>query len=185
MLFDFFILPLLIFLARVTDVSMDTVRIIFVSKGLKKIAPIIGFFQALIWIFTLTRIVQNMENWMSYIAYAGGFATGNYVGILLEEKLAVGFEMVRVITKKEADDLIHSLRDKGYGITWVPARGAQGEVGIIYIIVKRSKLKEVLPEIKKYNPNALYTIEDIRFVNKEIFFLETNQKRKFLRSRRI
>ena len=110
---------------------------------------------------------------------------GNYVGILLEEKLAVGYEMIRIITKNEPTELIESLREKGYGVTWVPAKGSQGDVGVIFIIVKRSKLKEVIPEVKKYNQNALYTIEDIRFVNKKIFFQRTKQKKKFAYTKKV
>ena len=100
--FTFVILPFLIFIARITDVSLGTLRIIFVSKGYKIIAPLIGFIEILIWIVAISKIIQNIDNWICYIAYAGGFAVGNYVGMRLEEKLAIGFELVRVITQKDA-----------------------------------------------------------------------------------
>jgi len=168
-MFDYLILPVLIFFARIADVSLGTVRIIFVSKGFKKVAPFIGFIEILIWIIAISRIMQNIDNWFCYVAYAGGFATGNYVGMLIEEKLAIGFELVRVITKKDASHLILNLKEKGYGITTVKAHGIDGEVAVIYIIVNRKNIKEVVDIIKQFNPNALYTIEDIRFVNKEIY----------------
>lgn len=94
--FTFIFLPLFIFLARICDVTLDTIRIIFVSKGMRKIAPLIGFFEILIWLMAISKIMQNLDNWACYVAYAGGFATGNYFGMLVEEKLAIGHEMIRV-----------------------------------------------------------------------------------------
>ena len=167
-IFDFVILPLLIFLSRIVDVSLDTIRIILVSKGYKRAVPIVGFFQVLVWIIVITRIMQNLDNWLCYLAYAGGFATGNYIGMIIEEKIALGFEMVRVITRVEAHELIVKLKEKGYGTTSIKALGNIGEVAVIYIIVSRKKLKDVISLIAYYNPKALYTIEDIRFVSKEI-----------------
>jgi uncharacterized protein YebE (UPF0316 family) len=166
--FDLLILPLFIFVARICDVSLDTLRIIFISKGYKFIAPVIGFFEVLIWIVVITRIIQNIDNWLCYVAYAGGFATGNFVGMLLDEKLAFGYEMVRVITKKNAHELINALRKAGYGVTYVDAMGMQGEVGILYIVINRKKLNEIIGMINEFNPNAFYTIENVNFVNKKI-----------------
>lgn len=172
-IFSYLILPLFIFLARIADVSLDTIRIIFVSKGMKRLVPIIGFFQILIWLIAISKIFQNLDNWVAYIAYAGGFAAGNYFGMLLEEKLAIGHEIVRVITKSEAGDLIESLKGKGFGVTSIKARGLTGKVGVIYIIVKRSMIKKVLEIINIHNPRALYTIEPIRLVNHEVFYQTT------------
>lgn len=168
-IFTYLVLPLAIFFARIADVSLGTLRIMFVSKGMKSIAPIIGFFEVFIWILAISRIFQNLDNWIAYIAYAGGFATGNYLGMVLEERLAIGHEMIRVITKSEANDLVSILTEKGFGVTFIHATGVDGDVGVIYVIVKRSMVDKVLEIIKDYNPNALYTIEAIRFVNKEIF----------------
>jgi uncharacterized protein YebE (UPF0316 family) len=167
--FDLLILPLFIFLARICDVSLDTLRIIFISKGYKFIAPVIGFFEVLIWIVVITRVLQNLDNWLCYIAYAGGFATGTYVGMLLDEKLAIGYEMVRVITKKDAHELTDALHKAGYGVTSVNAKGMQGEVGILYIVISRKKLNEIIGMINEYSPNAFYTIESVNFVNKKVF----------------
>lgn len=163
--FDFVVLPLLIMMARVVDVSLDTIRVIMVAKGYKNFAPFIGFFQILIWLFTITRIMGNLENWFTYIGYAGGFALGTYVGIILEEKLALGYELVRVITGVGATDLIKGLREKGYPVTTVEGEGREGSVGVLYIIINRKLLKDVIKLIQKFNPNAFYTIEDMRFVS--------------------
>lgn len=167
--FTYIVLPIAIFLARIADVSLGTLRIMFVSKGMRQIAPIIGFFEVFIWILAISRIFSNLDNWVAYVAYAGGFATGNWLGMLLEERLAIGHEMIRVITKYEAQDLVKTLKEKGFGVTYIKATGVEGDVGVVYVIVKRSMVNEVLEIIKLNNPMALYTIEAIRFVNKEIF----------------
>ncbi|MFC2087746.1 DUF2179 domain-containing protein [Bacteroidota bacterium] len=170
LLYTYIILPVLIFTARLFDVSMGTMRIILLSKGFKKAVPVIAFFEMLIWILAITRIMQNLDNWICYIAYAGGFATGNYMGMRIEEKIALGYEIVRIITKKEANELVDVLREKGFGLTSIKAEGSEGEVAVLYLIINRKKLPEVVEYINQFNPNALYTIEDIRYVNKSIYF---------------
>ena len=167
-LFDYVIIPLLIFTARIFDVSLGTVRIILIAKGYKTFAPVIGFFEVFIWVLAISRVMQNLDNWVCYIAYAGGFAMGNNVGLLIDEKLALGYELVRIITKTEADKLVKVLRDEGYGTTQVKASGSEGEVAVIYVIINRKKQKPVIKLIRKFNPKALYTIEDIRFVNRQL-----------------
>lgn len=183
-LFTFILLPLFIFLARIVDVSLGTLRIIFVTKGMRHIAPLVGFVEVLIWIIAISRIMQNLDNWLCYIAYAAGFASGNFMGMLIEEKLAIGHEMVRVITRKDATNLINELREKGYGVTSVRAEGIDGEVAVIYLIVRRSMLKDVLAVINKNNPRALYTVEAIKYVNRDIFHkAEEERQRGWLMSR--
>jgi len=180
-MFDYYtyiILPLLIFVARISDVSMGTVRIILVSKGYKSLAPLLGFFEVLIWILAISKIIENLDNWVCYIAYAGGFATGNYIGMKIEEKLALGHELIRVITKRDARDLVDNLKDEGYGVTFINAEGTKGEVGVVYVIVTRKKIANAIKIIHNHNPKALYTIENVRFVNKEVFFAPTKVKRK-------
>jgi uncharacterized protein YebE (UPF0316 family) len=95
--FDYFVIPFLILIARVIDVSLDTIRVIIVAKCYRHLAPFIGFFQVLIWIITLSRIMANLENWTTYIGYARGFAIGTYTGIKIEERLALGYELLRVV----------------------------------------------------------------------------------------
>jgi uncharacterized protein YebE (UPF0316 family) len=167
--FIYILLPLFIFFARICDVTLDTLRIIFVSKGMRKIAPFFGFFSVLIWLIAISTIMKNLDNWVCYIAYAGGFATGNFVGMVVEEKLAIGHEMIRVITGADASALIAELRVAGFGVTSVKAEGADGEVGVIYIIARRRMIQNILEIITRNNPRAFYTIETIKFVNKDVF----------------
>ena len=167
-LIDFVLLPLLIFLARIIDVSLGTLRIVMISKGQKRIAPFLGFFEVLIWLIAIGKIMQNLDNWICYVAYAGGYATGNYVGMLIEEKLAVGIVQLQIITGLNADKLINSLKMAGYGITHHNAvGGASGNlVSFIYSIVMRNDINRVVAIIQEYDPNAFYSIGDVRFVNK-------------------
>ena len=159
-----FLLPVLVFLARILDVSIGTLRIIFVAKGLKYFAAVLGFFESLIWLLAVAQVMQNLTSWQTYVAFALGFAAGNYVGIVLEERIALGNLLIRVITRREADDLVIVLRDKGYGVTSVDAEGVEGPVKLIFTIARRRNLAKILTIIKQYNPNAFYTIEDMRFV---------------------
>lgn len=178
-LVTYLLLPLFIFVARIMDVSLGTLRIIFVTKGMKKVAPLVGFFEVLIWLLAISRIMQDLDNWVCYVAYAAGFASGNFVGMLLEERLAIGHEMIRVITRKDATNLIAELSDRGYGFTSVKAQGLEGEVAVIYIIARRSMIKEVLDLINLYNPRALYTLEAIKYVNKDIFHRSEEERQRW------
>ncbi|MCU4174033.1 DUF2179 domain-containing protein [Carboxylicivirga sp. N1Y90] len=174
----FIILPLLIFIARIADVSLGTVRIILVAKGYRNWAPLLGFFEVLIWILAISEIIDNLDNWVCYIAYAGGFAAGNYIGMKIEQHLALGHELIRVITKRDAHDLVNNLKDEGYGVTFINAEGVKGAVGVVYIIVDRKKIAKAVKIIREHNSNALYTIEDVRFVNKKVFYNPTPIKHK-------
>ena len=171
--FDFWmtwvIIPILIFLARVADVSLGTIRIVFVSKGMKILAPVLGFFEILIWLLAVSRVLQNLDNWLYFIAYAVGFASGNYIGLLIEERLAIGYINIRIITHLSGEELIQRLSNEGFGVTSVDATGSLGKVNIIYCVLKRSDYKRVADLILEYNPKAFYTIEDIRFANKGVF----------------
>ncbi len=168
-LFSYVLLPILIFMARICDVSIGTMRIIFVSKGKRNIAPILGFFEVLIWITAISKIMQNLDNYINYIAYAAGFATGNFIGMIIEEKLAMGFLMIRVFAHERGPELVNTLNMSGYGATVVDAHGARAKVHLIYTIVHRNELDQVLDVINNFNPKAFYTIEDVKSVNEGIF----------------
>jgi len=157
------LIPVLIFLARVTDVTIGTIRIISVSRGTRVLAAIFGFFEILIWLLAISQIMHNLNNIVNYIAYAAGFAVGNFVGISIERRLFAGNLMIRVAAKKDAVALIASLTSHGYGVTSVDAQGVTGPVKIIFTVVDRKDIDNVLRIIREYNPNAFYTIEDVRF----------------------
>jgi uncharacterized protein YebE (UPF0316 family) len=168
-LFNYLVLPFLIFVARISDVTIGTIRIVMVAKGQKNIAPLLGFFEVLIWLIAISKIIENLDNWVCYIAYGAGFATGNYIGMIIEERLAVGIVQLQIITRADAHLLIEKLKAVGYGITHQEAHGAIDEVSIIYSIVKRTDLPHVIEIISTCNPHAFYSIADVKFVNKGLY----------------
>jgi len=167
------IMPILIFFARILDVTIGTLRIVFISRGDKIISPILGFFEVLIWTIAVARIFEHLNNYLYYIAFAGGFAVGNYVGLIIEEKLALGVVIIRSIVKKNSDKLISALREGGYGVTTVDARGGKENVKVLYSIVKRQDIEKVVNLINLYNPKSFYTIEDVRQVSHGVFPIKT------------
>lgn len=166
---------LFIFFARVIDVSMGTFRIILISRGYARIAPLIGFVEILVWITALGQVLNNLTGVSSYIFYAAGFATGNYVGMKLESVISIGYQSIRIITTEKITALPLTLREEGFGITTVAARGMKGEVQLIYTTAAKSKVKKILEIVEALEPKAFITIEDVRsiksgFVIKSEFF---------------
>ena len=120
-LYNWVVLPLIIAFARILDVTVGTIRVIFVARGLKYLAPILGFVEVIIWLLAIGQIMQQLDNFMSYIGYGAGFAAGNYIGIILVEKMSLGTVVIRIIPKKDTTQLIESLRAANYGVTSMDA----------------------------------------------------------------
>lgn len=163
------LLPLLIFCARVCDVSIGTLRLIFIGKGLKYIAPVLGFFEVIIWLVAIGQVMSNITNVVSYIAYGAGYATGTLVGMLIEERLSLGMVIVRVITNQDPGPLVAALRSEGYGVTTIEGEGSTGSVTVVFMTIKRTSLSHVVRTINVYQPGAFYTVEDIKSVTEGIF----------------
>lgn len=187
-LFTWVVIPILIFVARICDVSLGTMRILSIGRGNKVVAPLLGFFEVLIWLLAIRQIMQNLTNAFYYIVFSGGFAAGTFMGMYIEEKLAVGVRSIRIITRKDASQLIEHLRKTNHGVTVLSAEGATGEVNVIYTVVNRKHIENVIKTINKFNPNAFYTIEDIRSAREGVFpkgiFLSGRTYLDLLRSRR-
>jgi len=167
--YTWIVIPFLIFVARIFDVSLGTVRVIFVSRGLKYLAPVVGFFEIIIWLLAIGQIMKNLSNPACYIAYAGGFALGNFIGIHIAEKLSLGLVMIRVVTKKDAAPLVDFLKGENYGVTSVDGHGTSGQVKVVFTIVPRREVHSVVELIKKFNPHAFYSIEEVGLVERGIF----------------
>jgi len=170
--FDFFawvVLPLIIFISRLCDVTLATLRHIFVSKGFRKIVPFIGFFEVLIWLVAMRQVFNNLNNIACFIAWAGGFAMGTYCGMLIEEKLALGMQLIRIITDKDPGQMIQKFKDLKQGVTIIDAEGSQGRVKMVFTIFKRVNKKEIINIIEQHNEQAFYTIEDVKSSSHGIF----------------
>ncbi len=163
------ILPLIVFAARVIDVSMGTLRIIFTSRGHKYLAPLLGFVEVFIWVSIIAEIARSTHNLAAYLGYATGFATGNYAGMWLEERLALGSLVVRAILPGTQNSLTDQLYAHGYGVTIVDGQGAKGPVKLIYTVVDRRDLPHVVQIIHQAHPGAFFTVQELRSVEQGVF----------------
>jgi len=179
------ILPLIIFTARVCDVTLGTIRIIFISRGMRKFAPILGFFEVLIWIVVIGQLVQHLNSVTAYIGYASGFAAGNFFGMWLEDRLALGTYVLRVIVSENGEVLAQKLHEAGFGVTRVDGQGAMGPVKLLYTIVKRRSVKQVLSIIHENVSNPFITIEEVRSFEKGIFPVSVREHNEVLFGRKI
>ncbi len=174
--YSWVILPLIIFFARIFDVALGTIRIIAVSRGLRKLAPILGFFEVLIWIVVIGQLVQNLKSPTAYFGYAAGFACGNYLGMFIEQKLAIGIYMVRIFILETKTDLACSLREKGYGVTIFRGEGKTGPVQMLYITVQRKQMEALMSNVHAEAPDAFITVEEARTAEKGYFTPVGNPK---------
>ncbi|HMG90699.1 MAG TPA: DUF5698 domain-containing protein [Chryseolinea sp.] len=160
-IFSYVLLPCLIFLARITDVSINTIRIIYVLGGRRWTATMLGFFESFIWLMAISQIFEHLDNWICYIAYPGGFASGIFIGMIIEERIAYGKVIVRIITRKEVKELINFLNTKKFRYTHVNAEGPDGHENLVFTVLERDSLEELLYKLKDILPTAFYTVEKV------------------------
>jgi uncharacterized protein YebE (UPF0316 family) len=160
-LFSFLILPLMIFFARIADVSINTIRIIYVLGGRKATATILGFFESFIWLMAIRQIFEHLDNWICYIAYPAGFASGIFVGMIIEERIAYGKVIVRIITRKEVYHLLAFLTSQQFRYTHVHAEGPDGHENLVFTVLEREHLEDLLLKLKDILPSAFYTVEKV------------------------
>ena len=178
--FNWVVMPFLIFLARVCDVSIGTFRILLITRGKKFLAPLLAFVEAMIWLLAVRQVILNLTNGLCYFAFAGGFAVGNYVGMILEEKIALGLEVIRIITKNDIDILMSYFKNKGYGVTLIAAQGTTGPMNILFSIFNRRDRQAIVDDIRRLSPKSFYTIEDIRTASEGIFPAQKSTVWRFL-----
>lgn len=164
-----YLLPFIIFFGRIVDVTLGTLRIIFVSKGEKYLAPIIGFFEVLIWIVVISEIFSRANDVTAYLAYAGGYAAGNFVGILIEQRIAFGVLLCRAYTTKNGKELVNILSAQNFGATLIQGSGSLGEIDIVETVVERKMLKKLDKIFNAFDSNIFYISEDIRAKQRGIF----------------
>ncbi len=152
----------LIFLLRVGDMSLDTLRVLVVMRGRKGIAWVLGFFQALIFVLAISSVLKNLDNPLNIIGYAAGFATGNVVGMWIEERLAIGHMLLNVVSPRLGTAIAEHMRAEGYAVTEIPARGKDGMVTLLNISVLRKNVAQVHKLVNQVDPSAFITAEDVR-----------------------
>ncbi len=158
--------PVLIFILRIFDVSLSTLRILLSMRNQRVMVPIIGFFEVLIWIFAVGSAIRNLESVWHVLGYAGGFAMGNIVGLWIEGKLAIGLATLRIISRAGGVEIAEALRDRGYGVTEFFGQGREGRVEIVYTAVARREIPRVLDEVSRWDPEAFVTVEEPREIRR-------------------
>ncbi len=153
------LIPALIFIARIFDVSIGTVRMLMVISGHRLASAALGFAEVLIWVLAVGGAVKHLDNPIAVIAFAGGFATGTLVGMTIEQRLAIGYRVVRVINPKPGLDLAGSLRDQGYTATRIDGHDRDGPAEIVFIPVRRKSVPDLLEQIAAVNPDAFLSVE--------------------------
>jgi uncharacterized protein YebE (UPF0316 family) len=181
--FSWVILPLLIFVARICDQTIGTLRLIFVSKGFKHIVPFLAFFESMIWLIAISQILSHLDNAATFLAYGLGYATGNYVGMLFEERLSIGSVIIRIFPKEHIPQFIETLHKHNYGYTIINAEGSTGELKIIFCIINRKYLSHLIGQINTIDSNTFYTIEEVKSVKKGIF--KSSERKYFFQPRKM
>lgn len=152
----------LIFGLRVTDMTLDTLRVLFVIRGRKLYAWILGFCQATVFVIAISSVLKDLNNILNIIGYAAGFATGVLVGMLIEQRLAIGHIQMRVISSSLGSGIAEKLRSEGYAVTEVPARGKDGMVTMLNCSVRRRDTARVQMMVSEIDEGAFITSEEIR-----------------------
>ncbi len=163
------LLPGLVFLAESCVLTLATLRTISIARGKKVPAAVLGFFEVNIWLFAISQVMQNLNDASCAIAFASGFSLGNFLGILIEQKLAIGNLTVQVTTKRDARELIDQLRSAGYGVTKIDGHGAMGPVEVVITVVQRKDLADVAAIIQNFDSAAFYAVHDLQSSTEGVF----------------
>jgi uncharacterized protein YebE (UPF0316 family) len=157
---------LMIFFLRVADMSLDTIRVLFVVRGKKAIVWVLGFFQSLIFVIAISSVLTELDNILNVVGYATRFATGNLVGMLIEQRLAIGHILVTIISSNRGAFIAERLRAGGYAVTEIPGRGRNGTVFELHASVLRKDVPNVETIVLEADPQAFITAEDVRPVRR-------------------
>lgn len=163
------LLALGIFFAEMCVVTVGTLRIIFIARGWRYLAPVLGFVEVVIWLFAISQVMQHLGSPECFLAFALGFTAGNFLGMHIERKLAMGKVIVRIVTHKDAGDLMEELRAGNFGYTCVQGEGATGPVRIVMTVVKRRQLDEVLRLVETVHPRAFYAVDELQDSSEGVF----------------
>lgn len=156
------LLPLVIFFIRVADMSLDTLRVLFVVRGRRPQAWVVGFVQSALWVIAVASVLSHLDNLLNVLAYAAGFATGNVVGMRIEERLAIGHSHLRVISRQRGEAVASAVRNAGYAVTELTGKGKDGAVSILTTSVRRRDIDPVRSEVLQADPDAFVTLSDVR-----------------------
>lgn len=155
---------LVVFLARTLDISLATMRILMILHGRRLMAAVIGFFESLIFISVLTYVLKGLDDIPSLIFYALGFATGNYLGLFVEDKIAIGDVTVQIISKKDSSSLVEDIRRRGFGVTVLEGCGRDGTRQVLMVYLHRRDTRALMEMVEEFDQGAVITVLDTRKV---------------------
>ncbi|MFT5423143.1 MAG: hypothetical protein ACI89L_000917 [Phycisphaerales bacterium] len=161
-------IPILIFLARICDVSIGTVRTVFVISGYRRLSVVLGFFEVLIWVLAVGGVMKNLSEPLAVVGYAGGYATGIFVGMMVEDKIAIGLRMIRVINPDPSVHVAAMLRERGIRTTRIEGSGQKGPVEVSFTVVRRKRVPEIRQMLAEHAPQAFITIERVDRADGEV-----------------
>jgi len=147
----------IIFLSRVIDVTLGTFRVQMIVRRKKIIAGVLGFFEVLIFILIVSKVIQDIGNWLNVIAYCGGFAIGNIGGIYIADKVSKELISVGIISKNKWQEIEQKLRDEEFGVTRTVGYGKDGAVQVLRVICERSFFPKVRDISMEYDRKAFIT----------------------------
>lgn len=159
---DLLLQALFVFSARIIDVSMGTLRTILLVKGQRKIAAMLGFFEVMIYLIVLKKVVGSIDQPILIVVYCLGYATGNMVGSKIEERLSIGRVIAQVIVKDSYEELVRILREAGFGVTIFEGEGMEGKSYMLNIILERKQIQKLYQVIEGCDCGAFITTMDIR-----------------------
>ena len=155
-----------IFFLRIGDMSLDTIRMLFVIRGRKRLVWALGFAQSLLFVVAIGSVLSNLNNVITILAYAAGFATGNVIGILIEERMAIGYLQFTIISSNRGAVIAKQLRTSGHAVTEIPARGKNGTVTMLQTNVKRKDMDNIETIVLEADPDAFITLDEVRPVRR-------------------
>lgn len=168
-------LPGIIFLAEAVVVTTSTIRVIFISRGKRALAAVLGFVEISIWLFAISHVMRNLDNPWCMVAFAAGFTLGNYLGVTLERRMALGKTGLRLFSRGNALPLIRELRALGFGVTSWRGQGSEGAVEVIQTVIPRRDQEMAEALIQRHDPDMFYIVEEIHETESGVFPIRRRQ----------
>ncbi|MGB0369211.1 MAG: DUF2179 domain-containing protein, partial [Flavobacteriales bacterium] len=166
---NYLVLPLIIFLARTVDTSLGTLRIVMISRGNRKAVRLVGFVEVLLWVIAIGQIIQNLNNWAGYLAWALGFTVGSMIGFKIEDRLALGKHQLRIITSQPLEGFLSALKKLNQGYTVFDGEGATGPVKQVFLILNRQNNQEITGLVNEHIPTSFCSVSDVMATDSGVF----------------
>ncbi|MCS7168241.1 MAG: DUF5698 domain-containing protein [Gemmatales bacterium] len=157
---------LVVFVAETCVVTLSTIRTILIARHQRVLAPLLGLVEITLWLLAITQVISNLKRPSYFVAFVAGFGVGNYLGVCLEEWMALGYAVVQIVTRKDPRAMVQAFSEARFGVTRLDGHGVMGPVHLLFSVVPRAKLAEVSQLIEATDPEAFYTVEELRSIRR-------------------